>query len=168
MAASPGCATQYGMSASGTPRARTFKLGAVALLAVIVTLKLPLTASAQVVGQGQTVRGAALGLVARFDGSGELQYVVAAGFKAHCTRFSSYERTTTDGDDARVELTARKCFRPSGKQVYLHAVFVDRGEPAGDIARLRWSRAWPITAASTIRVDRGVVSAGNVQIFKVG
>lgn len=155
------------MSAPRTRHARTFRLATVVLVAVIV-LALPLAASAQVVGQGQTAEGAALGLVARFDGSGELQYVVPAGFNAHCTRFSSYERTTTDGDDARVELTARKCFRPSGKQVYLHAVFVDRGEPAGDIARVRWSRAWPITAASTIGVDRGVVSAGNVQIFKVG
>lgn len=140
----------------------------VALLGVIVVLALPLTASAQVVGQGKTARWATLGLVARFDGSGELQYVVAAGINLHCKRFSSYERTTTGGGDPRVELTARKCFTTSGKQRYLHAVFVDRGEPAGDIARLRWSRAWPITAASTIRVDRGVVSAGNVQIFKVG
>lgn len=168
MAASPGCATQYGMRASRTLRARTFRLGAVGLLGVIVVLALPLTASAQVVGQGKTARWATLGLVARFDGSGELQYVVAAGINLHCKRFSSYERTTTDGGDPRVELTARKCFTTSGKQRYLHAVLVDRGEPAGDIARLRWSRAWPITAASTIRVDRGVVSAGNVQIFKVG
>jgi len=156
------------MSASRTARARTFRLGVVGLLGVIIVLALPLTASAQVVGQGKTARWATLGVVARFDGSGELQYVVAAGINLHCKRFSSYERTTTSGGDPRVELTARKCFTTSGKQRYLHAVFIDRGEPAGDIARLRWSRAWPITAASTIRVDRGVVSAGNVQIFKVG
>jgi hypothetical protein len=148
--------------------ARTFRLGAVALLAGIVVLALPLTASAQVVGQGKTARWATLGLVARFDGSGELQYAVAAGINIQCKRFSSYERTDTAGGDPRVELTARKCFTSTGKQRFLHAVFVDRGEPAGDIVRLRWSRAWPVIAASTARVDRGVMSAGNLQIFKVG
>jgi hypothetical protein len=38
----------------------------------------PVTAGAQVVGQGKTAGWATLGLVARFDGSGELRYVVAA------------------------------------------------------------------------------------------
>ncbi len=156
------------MNLPRTPHARTIRLGTVALLTAIIVLALPLTANAQVVGQGKTARWATLGLVARFDGSGELQYVVAAGINIHCKRFSSYERTDTAGGDPRVELTARKCFSSSGKQRFLHAVFVDRGEPAGDIVRLRWSRAWRITAASTVRVDRGVISAGNLQIFKVG
>jgi hypothetical protein len=144
------------------------RFGAVAALAAILVLALPLTAGAQVTGQGLTARGAALGLVARVDGTGQLQYVVAAGINIHCTRFSSYERTTTAGGDARVEITARKCFAATGKQRYLRAVFVDRGEPAGDIARLRWATAWPVTAASTLRLDRGVISAGTLQIFKVG
>jgi hypothetical protein len=144
------------------------RLGAVAAVAAILVLALPITAGAQVSGQGQTSRSAALGLVARVDGTGQLQYVVPAGINIHCTRFSSYERTTTAGGDPRVEITARKCFAATGKQRYLRAVFVDRGEPAGDIARLRWATSWPVTAASTLRVDRGVITAGTLQIFKVG
>jgi hypothetical protein len=134
----------------------------------MVVLALPGTASAQVTGEGLTNRGAALGMVARVDGTGQLQYVVAAGINLHCTRFSSYERTTTAGGDARVAITARKCFAATGKQRYLSAVFIDRGEPAGDIARFRWGTAWPVTAANTLRLDRGVITAGTLQIFKVG
>ena len=137
-------------------------------LTTLIALSVSLVASAQVSGQGLTAEGAALGLVAKHDRTGQLEYVVAAGFKAHCTRFSSYERSATPAGDPRVELTGRKCFKSSGRQVFLRAVFVDRGEPAGDIARLRWSRSWPITAASTIVVDRGRITAGTVQIFKAG
>jgi hypothetical protein len=144
------------------------RLGAVAALAATLVLALPLTAGAQVSGEGQTTRSAALGLVARKDGSGQLQYVVPAGINIHCTRFSSYEHTTTAGGDARVAITARKCFAATGKQRYLRAVFIDRGEPAGDIVRLRWGTAWPVTAANTLRLDRGVITAGTLQIFKVG
>lgn len=144
------------------------RFGAVAALAAILLLALPVTARAQVSGEGQTDRSAALGLVARKDGSGQLQYVVPAGINIHCTRFSSYENTTADGGYPRVEITARKCFAATGKQRFLRAVFIDRGEPAGDIARLRWGTAWPVTAADTLRLDRGVITAGTLQIFKVG
>jgi hypothetical protein len=93
---------------------------------------------------------------------------VPAGINIHCTRFSSYENTTADSGYPRVEITARKCFAATGKQRYLRAVFIDRGEPAGDIARLRWGSAWPVTSANTVRLDRGVITAGTLQIFKVG
>lgn len=125
-------------------------------------------ASDIVAGTGQTKRSAALGFVAHSDRSGEFQYASESGaFSVHCSRYSSFESSTTNKGYPKVEITARKCFRKNGRQRFLWAVFIDRGEPgiAFDIARTRWSRGWPVMPGNTVRQDFGRIDAGNVQII---
>lgn len=122
----------------------------------------------RVVGTGQTKRSAALGFVASSDRSGEFQYRSESGaWTLHCTRYSSFESSETKKGYPKVVLTARKCFRENGRQRFMRAVFIDRGEPgiAFDIARMRWSRTWPVTPSSTVRKDFGRIDGGNVQIL---
>lgn len=142
------------------------------LTMVLVSLMVATASSAawaldQVSGLGQTKRSAALGFVAKADRTGELNYHSDSGaFLVHCKRFSSFELSESTHGYPKVTLTARKCFRSDGAQRFLRAVFVDRGEPgiSWDIARLWWSRSWPVTPSSATRQDLGRVTAGNIQI----
>lgn len=144
----------------------------VAPIAVLVTGLMLMSSTAwafvQVSGLGQTKRSASVGFVIKKDGTGEFQYTSESGaFSVHCARFSSFESSKTDKGYPKVEITARKCFRKNGKQRFMWAVFIDRGEPGigFDIARMRWSRTWPVTPASAVREDFGRIDAGNVQIL---
>jgi hypothetical protein len=149
---------------------RIIRRGAIPVaVAMLVTAAMTAEASAMVAGQGQTHKSATVGIIAKSDGTGELQYRKDDGtFSIHCTRFSSYQESTNAGGFARVEITARKCWRKNGAQRFLRAVFVDRGEPgiAADIVRLWWSRTWPVPFhVPARRRDRGRIQAGNIQIL---
>ncbi len=140
------------------------------LLAALVVAGMASTAWAldQVSGLGQTAESAALGFVVKADRTGELNYESDAGdFSVHCKRFSSFELGASTHGYPKVEITARKCFRRNGAQRFLRAVFIDRGEPGitWDIARLWWSRSWPVTPSSATRADLGRVTAGNIQVL---
>ena len=148
------------------------KMRRIAPIAVFVTAFMLVTPTAwafdHVSGVGQTRRSASLGFVATSDRTGEFQYTSESGaFSVHCTRYSSFESSETKKGYPKVELTARKCFRKNGKQRFLWAAFIDRGEPGIvlDIGRMRWSREWPVTPANTVRRDFGRIDAGNVQIL---
>jgi hypothetical protein len=147
----------------------------VALLAATAAVLL-VTSTAQadafrVSGGGQTHKGATLGFTAASDRTGELTYHRDDGtFSLHCSRFSSFEESVSqNGKFAKLELTARKCWRMNGAQRFLRFVIVDRGAPgiSADIARMWWSRTWkglksPIPAN---RRDRGRIQAGNIMIL---
>jgi hypothetical protein len=140
-------------------------LGALVTLALVATSAWALD---QASGTGQTKRSAALGFVAKSDRTGQLNYDSdAGGFTVHCRRYSSYEQDLTSKGYPRVTVTARKCFRANGSQRFLRAVFIDRGEPgiAHDIARLWWSRSWPVGPATAGRADKGRIDGGDIQIL---
>jgi hypothetical protein len=149
------------------------KVTRVALLAgTMGVLLLASTAQAdafRITGGGQTHKNATLGFTAASDRTGELTYHKDDGtFSLHCTRFSSFEESQSPSGFAKVELTARKCWRKNGAQRFLRFVIIDRGAPgiSTDIARLWWSRTWKGLQSHlpAKRRDRGRIDAGNITI----
>ena len=117
-------------------------------------------------GQGQTPLSASLGLNAKDDLSGQLNYNADpngsdSGFSAHCAGYGRFGLLSSFDGFPKVKVSAT-CTDKDGNTVYLRAAFIDRGEPGTyDFVCIRWSHS---PGGAAFIHDKGYISNGNIQI----
>ncbi len=133
----------------------------VALTALSVVAAL--AGGGQTNGNGTTSAGAHLGINAKADLTGNFQYQAAGGsLNIHCHGYDFYVQTTSaNGQYPKSLVNSHNCFDQDGNQYFLHAEFVDEGEPG---TRDKACITFKAADGSVAVLDCGTITGGNIQI----
>jgi hypothetical protein len=124
-------------------------------------------------GAGQSKLSAAFGFNVDLNLQGQFEYNADphgpnAGFRAHCSGYSSAEPWTSFDGFPAMRFRSETCTDQDGNPVYLRAKIIDRGEPGvrkGDYAHIVWCYTLPCHKVNWYISDNGKITAGNIQIL---
>jgi hypothetical protein len=142
-------------------------IAAISAVFVIVGMTAAL-ALVQTNGNGKTALGNTLGFNAQADLSGNFEYqfdVNGVTYNVHCNDYTKYVATTTpNGKYPKSLVSATNCFDTNGVQYYVHAEFVDRGEPGTSDGACITVKVFPGSQNPVLEKDCGIIQKGNIQI----
>jgi hypothetical protein len=121
-------------------------------------------------GNGKTAEGNTLGFNAKADLTGNFEYQFVAdldgqSYNVHCNDYTKYVQTTTpNGKYPKSLVSATNCFDTNGVQYYVHAEFVDRGEPGTTDGACITVKVFPGSQNPVLSKDCGIIEKGNIQI----
>ncbi|MFL5766913.1 MAG: hypothetical protein ACJ758_03600 [Actinomycetota bacterium] len=140
---------------------------AAALVAVLgATMAL---AGEQTNGNGKTSSGFTLGFNAKADLTGSFEYqptdVNGTSYNIHCNDYTRYVQTTTpNGLYPKSIVNSTFCTDANGVRYYVHAEFVDRGEPGTRDSACITVKLYPGRTNAVLIKDCGTIQNGNIQI----
>jgi hypothetical protein len=140
---------------------------AAALVAVLgATVAL---AGEQTNGNGKTSSGFTLGFNAKADLTGSFEYQPTDSngntYNIHCNDYTRYVQTTTpNGLYPKSIVNSTYCFDGNGVRYYVHAEFVDRGEPGTSDSACITVKLYPGRTNAVLIKDCGTIQDGNIQI----
>jgi hypothetical protein len=142
---------------------------AAALVAVLgATAALAVT---QTSGLGKTNSGFTLGFNAKADLTGSFEYQPTdssgTSYNIHCNDYTKYVATTTpNGKYPKSIVNSTYCYDiNTGIRYYVHAEFVDRGEPGTSDSACITVKLYPGRLNPVLVKDCGTIQDGNVQIL---
>lgn len=145
-------------------------IAAISAVFVIVGMTAAL-ALVQTNGNGKTADGNTLGFNAQLDLSGNFQYQIVAAdltglsYDIHCNDYTKYVATTTaNGKYPKSLVSATNCWDTNGVQYYVHAEFIDRGEPGTSDGACITVKVFPGSSNPVLEKDCGIIQKGNIQI----
>ena len=140
---------------------------AAALVAVLgATMAL---AGEQTNGTGKTNAGFTIGFNAKADLTGSFEYqptdANGTSYNIHCNDYTRYVQTTTpNGLYPKSIVNSTYCFDGTTRY-YVHAEFVDRGEPGTSDSACITLKLYPGRTNPVLVKDCGIIQDGNVQIL---
>lgn len=119
-------------------------------------------------GTGKTALGNTLGFNAKADLTGNFEYQFSTGgtdYNIHCNDYTGYVQTTTpNGLYPKSLVSSTYCFDGNGTRYYIHAEFVDRGEPGTSDSACITVKLFPGRLNPVLYKDCGTIQDGNIQI----
>jgi hypothetical protein len=122
-------------------------------------------------GTGKTHLGFTLGFNAKADLTGSFEYQPTdsngTSYNIHCNDYTKYVATTTpNGQYPKSIVNSTYCTDiNTGVRYYVHAEFVDRGEPGTSDTACITLKLFPGRTNPVLVKDCGVIQDGNVQIL---
>ena len=140
-----------------------------AALVVALGTTMALAGGDQTNGLGKTHLGFTLGFNAKADLTGSFEYqptdTNGTSYNIHCNDYTRYVQTTTpNGLYPKSIVNSTYCFDGTTRY-YVHAEFVDRGEPGTSDSACITLKLYPGRTNPVLVKDCGIIQDGNVQIL---